>query len=232
MPATAPAFASTRPPPERRARTTGNACTSDACNGAGVCVHPATPGVPCADDGDLCTADACDSAGDCVHPAVPAVGCRPAAKSSLLIKNSSDDSKDRLTWKWLKGAATTLAELGLPTDTTRYAFCLYSGTSAASVGLPAGAKWQTSGTTGYKFTDPSSSPDGAKKALLRSGAAGKAKVLVKGKGSNLPDSPAPALSLPVTAQLVNDANAVCFEAVYDQAAVITNDATQFKAKAD
>jgi hypothetical protein len=54
---------------------------------------------------------------------------------------------------------------------------------------------------------------------------------VKGKGTNVPDTLAPMLPLPVTAQLVNDTNNVCFEAVYNSGDVKKNDATQFKAKA-
>ena len=33
-------------------------------------------------------------------------------------------------WKWIKGAATTIAEFGLPTGTTAYTLCLYAGTAA------------------------------------------------------------------------------------------------------
>ena len=53
---------------------------------------------------------------------------------------------------------------------------------------------------------------------------------MKGKGSNLPDVAEAALDLPVTAQLVSDANAVCYEGVFAMGDVIKNDATQFKAK--
>ncbi|MGH3641852.1 MAG: hypothetical protein ACRDUX_22810, partial [Mycobacterium sp.] len=45
--------------------------------------------------------------------------CRSAGKSILLLKNNtSDDSKDKLIWKWLKGAGTTLGELGTPNALT------------------------------------------------------------------------------------------------------------------
>ena len=74
-----------------------------------------------------------------------------AGKSLLLLKNNADDSKDKLVWKWLKGAATTIGELGDPTGATDYTLCLYSGTGAAAIALPAGSNWQTLGTTGFKF---------------------------------------------------------------------------------
>jgi len=159
----------------------------------------------------------------------PASGCRSAGKSLLLIKNNAtDDTKDKLVWKWLKGPETSLEDLGVPTGTTNYTLCLYAGTNSATVALPAGSNWQTAGSKGYKFNDPSGTPDGAQKALLKSGATGKAKALVKGKGTNLPDTLVPALPLPVTVQLVNDTNSTCFEATYNT--TIKNDAKQFKAK--
>ena len=159
----------------------------------------------------------------------PLGGCKAAGKSLLALKNNADDSKDKLTWKWLKGAATTLAELGTPTGATNYTLCVYAGSAAAIVAVPAGSDWQATGTTGFKFKDPSGTPDGAQKASLKSGGSGKAKALVKGKGTNLPDTLAPPLSLPVTVQLVNDSNSTCFEAVYSS--FIKNDVKQFKAKA-
>jgi hypothetical protein len=52
--------------------------------------------------------------------------------------------------------------------------------------------------------------------------------VVKAKGSNLPDTLAPALPLPVTAQLVNNENGSCFEATY--ATAIKNDQKKFMAR--
>ena len=165
-------------------------------------------------------------------PCAPsASSCKAAGKAILLLKNNADDSKDKLAFKWLKGSETMLSELGTPTGTTNYTLCLNAGTTTASVLLPGGSKWQASGTKGFKFKDPTGAPDGAQKAVLKSGAAGKAKALVKGKGSELPDSLIPALPLPVTARLVNDENSTCFEVVFDSGDVIKNDAKQFKAKA-
>jgi hypothetical protein len=162
----------------------------------------------------------------------PATGCLTAAKSVVVIKkDAEDDTQDKLDWKWLKGTETSLQELGAPTGATSYTLCLYAGRASATVALPAGSNWQTAGSKGFKYKDKSGTPNGAQKALLKSGAAGKAKALVKGKGANLPDSLVPPLSLPATVQLVNDTNSICFEAVYSAADVIKNDAGQFKAKA-
>jgi len=205
----------------------GNTSDGDCCDS--TCQYEAS-GSPCPSDGDPCTANTCDGSGSCGQ--VP-TGCKSAAKSLLLLKNNtSDDSKDKLTWKWLKGADTTLGELGSPTSTTDYTLCLYAGTSTAAVAIPAGSNWQPMGTAGFKYKDASGTgaPGGAQKALLKSGAAGKSKVLVKGKGTALPDTLVPALPLPVIAKLINDESSVCYEAVYNAPQVIKNDAKQFKAK--
>jgi hypothetical protein len=160
-------------------------------------------------------------------PATPAPSCKSAAKSQFLLKGNADQSKDKLTWKWLKGQATTVGELDSPTTTTNYALCLYAATVSATIALPAGSDWQAAGSTGYKFKDANGAPDGAQKASLKSGTAGKAKALVKGKGSNLPTNLFQALPLPLSVQLVNDADSTCFGAVYSSAK--KNDASHFKA---
>ena len=200
-------------------------CTeNDACDGTGTCAGGPPPNC---NDGNRCSQDSCNSSSGCVNDFAPAASCRAAAKSLLLLKNNAtDDRKDKLVWKWLKGAETTMEDLGLPTGTTNYTLCLYAGPDSAAVALAAGSSWQAAGMTGFKFK--SGTPDSAQKALLKSGSAGKAKALIKGKGVDLPDTLAPALPLPVTAQLVNDTNGVCFGTVYYGAT--KNDSRQFKAK--
>jgi cysteine-rich repeat protein len=203
-----------------------NACTTDdACNGT-VCTGGPTTNC---NDNDLCTRDICDPVDGCAHIA-PAPLCRAAGKSVLLLKNASDDTGDKLTWKWLKGAETSVEDFGVPTDATDYALCLYAGSSSAKVAIPAGTKWQATGKKGYALRDSTASPDGVRVAALKSGAAGSAKVIVKAKGDNLPDTLVPALSLPVTVQLMNDSNDVCFEAVYNPSDAVRNDGKQFSAK--
>lgn len=170
----------------------------------------------------------CQPAAGCSQ--VPEPSCRTAPKSTLHLRDDAEDSRDKLTWKWLKGEETMLEDLGLPTGTTTYSLCLYSGTSSALVSIPAGSAWQTLGSKGFRFKDSSGALHGAQKVLLESGATGKAKMLVKGKGSNLPDDLVPALTPPVTAQLINDDNGICFESTFDSGDVIKNEPGQFKAK--
>lgn len=48
-----------------------NACSRDACDGAGHCQHQIDPGAtgsPCATDFNECTDDVCDATGQCLHP--------------------------------------------------------------------------------------------------------------------------------------------------------------------
>jgi cysteine-rich repeat protein len=205
----------------------GNTDNDDCCDS--TCQYEAN-GSPC-EGTNLCTAGQCDGAGSCVGTI--RTGCRSALKSSLTIKNPSGD-KDKLIWKWLKGAATTLGEFGSPTTTTEYALCVYAGTSAVPIieaeVAPSGTLWAPAGTTGLKYKDPAGTADGVTKVTLKEGVAGKAKALLKGKGADLPNPPAGPYTLPVTAQLVNSDNSVCFEGVYDLADIKKNEAEQFKAK--
>ena len=208
----------------------GNVVSGDCCD-ASCQVEPF--GSPCPGDDDPCTVNQCDGAGACGVGA-PQSGCRAALSSQLAIKKNDDDTKNKLLWKWLKGDATTLAELGDPTATTTYTLCVYAGTTSAFLGktdIPPGASWSAVSDKGFKLKDATGTPDGIQKATLTSGAEDKAKILVKGKGANLPGLLAGTLPLPVTAQLVNDANGVCYEGVYDSADVKKNDGAQFKAKA-
>jgi cysteine-rich repeat protein len=208
----------------------GNLVNGDCCSS--LCQVEALAS-PCADDGDPCTLDECDGAGNCGVGA-PRSGCRTALKSLLAIKNNADDAKDKLIWKWLKGEATTQGELRhadrhhrLHPVPVRWHDVGGAGQRRHSAGGELGADQRQ----GYKFKDKTGTPEGIQKVVLKGGAAGKAKALVKGKGANLPDVLTGVLPLPVTAQLVNDANAVCFEGQYDSADVKKNDGTQFKAKA-
>ncbi|MBX3024444.1 hypothetical protein KF840_05990 [bacterium] len=202
-------------------------CTqSDTCQG-GLCTG-ADP-LDC-DDGDACTADSCAPLSGCVNDDAPAGGCLTSGKSIVLIKSSSDHGKDKLLWKWIKGAALDPLALADPTSSTGYALCVYAGTANALIAdaaLPPGPTWSAVGTKGYKFKG--ASPDGLSLALLKGGSAGKSKALAKGKGSALPDPTLP-LTYPVTVQLKKDGSSLCLESVFTGADEKKNTATQFKAK--
>lgn len=202
-------------------------CNGDeTCDGAGAC-QPGTA-LDC-DDGIPCTADGCDDVGGCLNDAAPRGGCLAAAKSVLLVKQKGG-GRDKLLWKWIKGAAITPLQLADPTAASDYALCLYAGGAlVAGAELPAGARWSAI-TSGYQYSDPAGTPNGILKALLKGGAGGKTKALVKGKGDNLPDPALGALPLPVTAQLVNTATGFCVAASYGPGDVISSGSDLFKAK--
>ncbi len=208
----------------------GNTVDGDCCSSS--CTFEPV-GAPCAGAASLCLVNRCDGAGTC--KSIVPTGCRSAGKSLLLLKNSSDDAKDKVTFKWLRGAATEQSELGNPLASADYALCLYTGAlqnPLTQVAVPAdNTKWKPASTKGYKYKDPSGSADGVVSLLLTGGAAGKAKVVVKGKGAHMPDPTFSNLPLPVTAQLVNSETNVCFEATYISADVKKNDGGQFKATA-
>jgi len=198
----------------------------------------------CVGDGDPCTVGTCDESGDqCLVAGcsvTPIGGCRTAVTSIFLIKNKTDDNKDKLIWKWIKGLATSQTEFADPTTTADYTLCVYSGASddlVASVSVPpSNTLWTLLSTKGYKYKDPAGSQSGIQKIILKGSTGNKAKILMKGKGIGLPDlpvadNPTLALDLPVLVQMVNTDNGLCFEAEYDSADVKKNVPEKFKAKA-
>ncbi len=225
----------------------GNTCTiSDEC-AAGTCVgNSVTCGDGVVQPG--CSED-CDIPGgapnctlDChyVCGLTPQAGCRPPAqngKAGITLKDKSPDKKDAVNWKYVKGAATVVGDFGDPLATTDYTFCVYDSSvrpqpilfAQAPAGGTCGTKpcWKAI-KGGFKYNDKLFTPDGLQQVLLKSGVATKAKVLVKGKGVNLPMPTLP-LTLPVRVQVKSESG-VCWEANYGTA--IKNLPEQFRAKAD
>jgi hypothetical protein len=210
-----------------------NAACDDGvfCDGADTCQSGL-----CTHAGDPCIGSFCDEGSDSCLPSQcatsPAGGCRAALKSLLLIKNKTDNNKDKLVWKWLKGAPTTQPEFGDPTTTAAYSLCIYAGTAESLVATidvpPSGTKWTAVSFKGYKYTDPAGTAGGAQKIKLKGSTANKSKVLLKGSGAALPDPlDSNLLVLPLRVQLVNQSNAICFESDFSSA---TATATKFKAK--
>ena len=224
----------------------GDACDPQTC-GNGVLEQGeqcddgcavGTPGV-CepADDGDGCSARCA-----LVCTPVPLPGCKqPTAsgKAQLAIKNDPKDARDQLVWKWTKGAATTKQELGDPLDADAYTLCMYDGTglvlaATAPAGGACGGKrpkpcWKEQ-KKGFSYKDRDMTPNGILEIKLAAGAAGKAKIELKGKGRGLPTPDLAALTSPVTVQLVNSGR-TCWGAVYG-APFGKQSAEQFKARND
>jgi hypothetical protein len=171
----------------------------------------------------------------------PRVGCRTptaAGKSLLKMKDADADEKDALLWQWTKGAATTVADFGDPTDGDAYGLCVYDVTNqllfraqAPAAGL-CGTKpcWKRLGKTptGFSYQDKDRTPQGLVAVSLKAGAMGKAKVVVKGKGTALPIPSLAGLALPIRVQLERQNAAACWEATFSTA--IKSDAGAFTAK--
>src|SRR5262249_42202837 len=92
-------------------------------------------------DGDGLGDSACDPH-PAVCPGVPLTGCKTAAsgEAGIAIKNSSDDAKDSVSWKWSHGAATSLDDIGDPVNgLAHYSLCVYdsSGNTQPRVALAA-----------------------------------------------------------------------------------------------
>ena len=129
------------------------------------------------------------------------------------------------------------ADFGDPLATTAYSVCIFDQGGNRLVlrsDVPAGgvcgtrACWRSLGPKGFKYKDSERTPDGIDSLRLSPGAAGKAKIKLKGRGSNL-TLPALGLTTPARVQL-QAGNGQCWEASYSSA--IKNTTSQFKAKSD
>lgn len=161
----------------------------------------------------------------CRAPAVPARGTLSLTPSGAV------------KWKWLGGAATTLAEFGSPGGgDPDYVLCLYDAGGASQPLLDAAAPaagfcrnrgcWMTS-TISIKYLNRAR-PDGLSPLRLQPGGDGEARVIAGGGGPRL-DPPALPLTPPVVAQLQNSESG-CWQATYS--APVVNDGTRFRATAD
>ena len=242
----------------------GNECTDDVCDGVSTdCTHPSKPvGTSCAGGTGACT-----GAGTCGPPlptpspsptptpislcqAAPISGCRTpivSQKARLIVKNKPDQFRDRLTWKWIKGADTTALDFGNPVADTNYSLCVYDETGSVPA-LVLSARAPAGGTCnnkpcwkevhgGFRYSDSLVTPDGLFKILLKEGTGGRAHILVKAKGPRLVLPPPAGFEMfnqdsRVRVQLVNDAvPPVCWEASFSAPAQ-KNTAELFRDKAD
>ncbi|HEY2386967.1 MAG TPA: hypothetical protein VGK30_08405 [Candidatus Binatia bacterium] len=173
--------------------------------------------------------------------ALTTTGCRQtvaAHQAQLQIKLRTPNTKNRLLWKW-KGAATTTPEFGNPLAATGYDLCIYDGNAnlIGTAAVPAGGTcnaasprpcWRAS-TTGYRYSDRDLTPAGVQQVQLKAGIAGKAKIVLKGRGALLDLPDLPVTTLPLRVQMIG-ANGACFEATYSTTG--RNEADQLKAKSD
>jgi len=203
----------------------GNTVGGDCCDAT---CHAEAEGSPClADDDEPCDTGVCDGEGECDGEEAPAPDCRLptiAGGSTIVLRDAENDAKDDLVWKWRHGDTTSKDEFGDPLDTTTYTLCLYAGDNLVSeIGAQTGGSCGHRGcwaerARGFRYRDPTHTPDGASQILLQHGRRRHAKIVFVAGGTNL-DTPAPAeLESPLTVQLRRSGSRVCWGASFDFAA--------------
>jgi len=161
----------------------GDVCGGDTCDGASVCTAGTDPSA--CDDDNPCTLNVCDNV--CIYDPQPDPDCAAGERSQLLVSGLAATLK----WKLSGGPELQQADLGSPESTTPYSLCVYD-TSAGETSLPMqldiapGPGWASADPRGYAYNDPSGVLDGLLKARVKTGAAGKSKLLFVAKGDNLP----------------------------------------------
>ena len=211
--------------------TTGDACAGGACTA-----------------GDLTVCPPCET---CVAPSGCAVGPKPgclavtAPQAAFIeVKGVSPSTGNKVAFKWKKGAATTFAQLGNPLSTDSYALCVFDSAGPTSSlllravapadGLCAGKPcWKRLGSAtapkGWKYADKDATPDGLTGLQASSGASGKTKLQVKGKGSDVAIAPFPTLGGLISAQ-VQAGNGTCWTASCSR--ILKNAAGDYKCKGE
>jgi hypothetical protein len=226
-------------PPGSSCDDDNNDCTFDICgftaSGPIDCLHnPLPPGATCDDDSPCTQIDSCDVSGECVGT-LPHLDCRAAGGASITIRNSEQNSRDLVDFKWTKGAAVELFELGEPRATTDYTLCVFDGNGRLklSASVPAGGQcgdndcWKATGK-GYQYADKLRLADGVGKIKLASGVAGKSQVQVRGQGRFLSPPTLPLAGGTTRVQVINDETGVCFDAQFT--APKANEEKKFQAK--
>jgi cysteine-rich repeat protein len=213
----------------------GNPDDGDCCSH--TCQYDA-PGATCANDFELCTLDRCDGVGNCLH-FLPGPGTCSGAlsgKASLTLqKNATDGAKDSIQWKWAGVDAVDKADFGSPTGSTGLTLCISDASTTMALspfqGGTCGTKpcWADK-PTGYQYKDKAGGSNGITGVVMKSGAAGKAKIQLKAKGANLGGLAGVSFDTPLLVRLIRSNSSRCWEAVYSTAT--KNDAKTFKAKSD
>ncbi len=176
-----------------------------------------------------------------VSPCPPAPQlCRApidSGKGLLKMKDKTPDSGDQILWKWGKGSATTLAELGAPQASDDYALCIYDGGAlVASALAPAedtscGGPCWSGDANGFAYKDGDLTPSGVRQLKLRAGVGGSARMLVKGKGALLQMPDLGSLDGPIEAQLIKSSGGPCWGATFSLP-FLQADGVTFKDKSD
>lgn len=168
-------------------------------------------------------------------PSLPLSNCLNPGQAELSLVNNAVDSKDKLSWKWSKGPAVALADIGDPTVDEKYFFCVYDNSGLklsseiAAGGLCNKGKpcWKIA-KNNVSFTDKVGTNSGIKSVKLKAADSGKSTASLSGSKENLPDYSLP-LTAPLTAQLINK-DSKCWTSEFS-APVVNQNATKGTLKA-
>lgn len=227
--------------------TVGTECTTAAVSSTGRFTHLEQDPDVREEPTHIVTAlaEALDAADDVPSPCLPApeVGCREAApgKAKVGIGDRDGSERDRLQWKWTRGAATDLVDFAdAVSGSAVYQLCLYDSSLAdqplVDAGVTSGGTcdgkpcWKAQGSKGFGYKDKAGSSEGLTALKLKAGAEGKAKVLVKAAGENLALAGLPLVPPVVVQLLIDDGMGVeCWQTTFSDEPK-KNDAEKFKAK--
>lgn len=192
------------------------------------------------DDGNLADGDCCTSG--CRFPVALDGTCSAASKSALSIERDPSGIANRLRWKWKSTDAFSVGDFGSPETSTPLSMCVYDGdgnvihADAPASGTCAGSPcWRMDVARGKaEYRDDEPTPEGFARMKAKSGDAGRGKILVDGRGTNLRLADDDVLALPVRARLLRgDGMPGCWEANFSNPErVSSNEAARFKAKSD
>ncbi len=214
------------------AHPSGPCCSTSTCR-----LKPAT--AQCVPDSfGQCLFDLGACSGDSSQGCVAAPPCSTgASKSKVILTNRSAPGRNSLKWHWKSTAAVDVSDFSPALDPSKVIdVCATDATGAIrSVHeVTGGPGWTPTGSSGFRYRDKNLLQDGIRTITLKAGPAGKAKIIVKGRGANL-GAPTLPLSAPAhvylllrsatTSEAQFDA---CWDATYSSAAV--NSASAFKAK--
>lgn len=168
-------------------------------------------------------------------PDRPIAACRAAGQATLTIDDAADVTRRRVKLVYRRGPATTQAAFGSPPTSTTTSLCIWDDAgSLLTLDVPpatqcAGEPCWSSLRDGFLYDDPSSSASGIRSMLLKGSSRPMTQIVFDGRGAALPDLPrSPTGS--ITAQIVRDDGAICFEALFDAASVSRTGAARTSAR--
>ncbi len=164
-------------------------------------------------------------------PLTPRADCRSIGQSVLVVKDWPDRGRNKVLWKLKRGQATAGPDFGNPLVDTHYGFCLYDGGGRVlRMEIPANSLYWKFASGGFVYRNSLLSHDGLRTARLKTSDSDRTKILLKAKGTNIPEIDLAAMTVPVTAQFSSSNGSACWQAVYDSDDVARHDGARFKAK--